>query len=184
MSYPSAAVTAIGVLCLVNTALLLGVVRRLNDLRRRPGVPAAGGGMGEAPPMTVRPGDKVGDFTVTATDGATVSRAGLDGPTLVAFLAPGCQACDFSVPAFIERAERAPGGREHVLAVVMGAPRFGDELRERLAPVARVLTEEEEGGPLVQAFGVLGLPAFALLSGGRMVASHSLPEKMPDSAAA
>ncbi|WP_433334471.1 TlpA family protein disulfide reductase [Spirillospora sp. CA-294931] len=181
MTYSAATVTVIGVLSLVNIALTLGVVRRLGDLQRRP-APGLGGSGAEAPPMTVKPGAKVGDFQVTAVDGTTVSRAGLKGPTLVAFLAPGCQACDFSVPAFIERAEGAPGGRDGVLAVVMGAPQFGDELRERLAPMARVLTEEEEGGPLVTAFGVIGLPAFGMLSDDRLVASHPLPERLPAAA--
>lgn len=181
MTYSAATVTVIAVLSLINTALMLGVIRRLGELRWNSS-PMVGGGA-EAPPMTVRPGARVGDFIVTAVDGGTVSRADLAGPTLVAFLAPGCQACDFSVPAFIERAERAPGGRDHVLAVLMGSPRFADELRERLAPVARVLAEEEEGGPLVRAFGVLGLPAFALLSDGRMIASHALPEQLPEVAA-
>lgn len=182
MTYSAATVTVIGVLSLINTALILGVIRRLGELRWHSSPTV--GSAAEAPPMTVRPGSRVGDFAVTAVDGGTVSRADLTGPTLVAFLAPGCQACDFSVPAFIERAERAPGGRDHVLAVLMGSPRFGEELRERLAPVARVLTEEEEGGPLVKAFGVLGLPAFGVLSDGRMVASHPLPEELPEVAAA
>ncbi|MEU5878623.1 hypothetical protein [Spirillospora sp. NPDC047279] len=183
MSYSAATVTIIGVLSLINIALTLGVIRRLGDLERAPA--ASGGASGpEAPPMTVKPGARVGDFAVTAVDGGAVSSTELSGPTLVAFLAPGCQACDFSVPGFIERAEQTPGGREHVLAVLMGAPQFGEELRERLAPVARVLTEEEENGPLAQAFGVLGLPAFGVLSDGRMVASDALPERLPDPAAA
>jgi peroxiredoxin len=182
VTYSAATVTVIAVLSLINTALTLGVIRRLGELRWSPS-PTVGGGA-EAPPMTVKPGSRIGDFAVTAVDGGTVSRADLVGPTLVAFLAPGCPACDFSVPAFLERAERAPGGRDHVLAVLMGSPRYGEELRERLAPVARVLTEEHEGGPLVRAFGVLGLPAFGLLSDDRMVVSHPLPEQLPEVAAA
>jgi peroxiredoxin len=182
MTYSAATVTVIAVLSLVNTALMLGVLRRLGEQRWSPSPTV--GGCAEAPPMMVQPGNRVGDFTVTAVDGGTVSRADLAGPTLVAFLAPGCQACDHSVPAFLERAERAPGGREHVLAVVMGSPRYSDELRERLAPVARVLTEEQEGGPLIKAFGVLGVPAFGLLSDGRMIASHTVPDELPEVAAA
>ncbi|KAB2343653.1 TlpA family protein disulfide reductase [Actinomadura rudentiformis] len=185
MSYSAAAVTLIGVLSLINIALTLGIVRRLGDLQRpAAGVGGPGGPGGDARPMTLSPGAKVGPFEVTAVDGSTVSHTDLTGPTLVAFLAPGCQACDFAVPSFLERAEQAPGGRDHVLVVIMGTPKLGMELREKLAPVARVLTEEVEAGPLVQAFGVIGLPAFALLSDGRMVSSHTEPEHIPDAAPA
>jgi thiol-disulfide isomerase/thioredoxin len=182
MPFSDAEATVIGVLCLVNIALTLGVVRRLGEhgrlLAQRAVPPAEPGAIG------ISPGTRVGDFAVISADGRPVSRTDLTGPTLVGFMAPGCPACEFSLPSFITRAESVPGGRDNVLAVVMGSREGSREVCDRLAPVARIVTEEEEGGPLVRAFGVGGLPAFALLSGSTVVASHSLPERLPDTTSA
>ncbi|MFB4315243.1 TlpA family protein disulfide reductase [Actinomadura sp. 21ATH] len=179
MTVSTAAVAVVGVLCLANIALTLAVIRRLNEqarlLSERGRAPAAG----YPPPLEVEPGERVGDFTVTTMDGTPVSRADLRGSTLMAFMAPGCQSCEHSVPEFLARAGAAPGGRDRVLAVVLGKGPGRDELCAELAPVARVLTEEEENGPLVQAFGVGALPAFAVLAEDVMVASYALPERIP-----
>ncbi|MFI0353126.1 TlpA family protein disulfide reductase [Actinomadura sp. 9N407] len=180
MTVSTAAITVVGVLCLANIALTLAVIRRLNEqgrlLAERGRAPAAAG---YPPPLEVEPGARVGDFTVTAMDGEPVSRADLHGSTLMAFMAPGCQSCEHSLPEFVARAGSAPGGRDHVLAVVLGKGPGRDELCAELAPVARVLTEEEEGGPVIQAFGIGALPAFAVLAGDVMVASYALPERIP-----
>ncbi|GLZ16300.1 TlpA family protein [Actinomadura sp. NBRC 104425] len=183
MSYATAAVTTVGALCLVNTVLLLAVIRRLGEHTRlladgRPRGPA------EPAPLDVAPGTRVGEFAVTAADGALVTRDDLTGTTLIGFLAPGCPLCEDSVPGFLERAQAAPGGRDQVLAVVLGTSAGVGELCERLAPVARVLTESEEGGPLVRAFGVGALPAYGVLRDDVMVASYALPERIPDLASA
>lgn len=180
MSYTTAALTTLAVLCLINIALTLGVIRRLAALAQAPG--SGGGGCGgDGPPIGLAPGATVGDFSVTTVNGEPVSRAGLRGSTLVGFLAPGCPSCEDSVPAFIARAESAHGGRDHVLAVVLGDPEVGSWLHGRLAPVARVVAEQEERGPLARAFAVDSLPAFAVLSGSTVVATHALPERLPGS---
>lgn len=174
----SSALTAVlGVLCLLNIALTLVVIRKLGTLQARPAAAWPGPAASDAPPMAVRPGALVGEFVAPTTDGDTVTRADLTGIGLVAFLAPGCQACDFAVPGFVERAELL--GRDHVIAVLMGDSPMNPELTERLAPVARVLVEEQRG-PLVEAFGVLGLPAFAQLTDARMVLSAATPEELPE----
>ncbi|GAA2431226.1 hypothetical protein GCM10010191_51190 [Actinomadura vinacea] len=179
MTVSTAAITVVGVLCLANIVLTLAVIRRLNEqgrlLAERGRAPAPG----FPPPLEVEPGERVGDFTVTAMDGEPVSRADLRGSTLMAFMAPGCQSCEHSLPEFVARAGSAPGGRDRVLAVVLGNGPGREEMCAELAPVARVLTEEEEGGPLIRAFGVGALPAFAVLAEDVMVASYALAERVP-----
>lgn len=175
MSYATAAVTTIAVLCLVNIALTFGVIRRLGELAA-----VGGGGCGDdGPPVTLQPGAAVGDFSATTVDGKPLSRADLRGATLVGFLAPGCPRCEDGLPAFIARAESVTGGRDHVLAVVLGDREAGRRVWDRLAPVARVVAEAEERGPLVRAFGVDSLPAFVLLSGATVVAGNAIPERLP-----
>lgn len=180
MTVSTAAIMVVGVLCLLDIALTLAVIRRLNEQGRllaEPGrAPAA---RGHPPPLEIAPGERVGDFAVTTVDGEPVSRAGLRDTTLLAFLAPGCQSCEHSLPEFLARAGAAPGGRDGVLAVVLGKGPGRDELCAELAPAARVLTEDEEGGPLVRAFGVGALPAFAVLAGDVVVASYALAEQIP-----
>ncbi|MGK5556915.1 TlpA family protein disulfide reductase [Actinomadura kijaniata] len=171
----------LSVVCLVNTLLLLAVIRRLNEQNRmlREGVPAGGRPpQGWPPPMAVEAGQRIGTFRVASLDGEVVASDELEGEVLVGFLAPGCQACDASLPGFVERARATPGGRDRVLAVVMGDGAAAAEVHERLAPVARVLAENEEEGPLATAFGVGALPAFAVLSGSTLVASHSLIDRL------
>lgn len=178
MTVSTAALVVVGALCLTNIALTLAVIRRLNEqaaLLTGPGrAPAA---RGYPPPLDVEPGQRVGEFAVTALDGGPVSRADLRGSTLMGFLAPGCQSCEHSLPEFLARA--APRGRDGVIAVVLGKGPGRDELCAELAPVARVLTEDEEGGPLVRAFGVGALPAFAVLADDVVVASYALAEQIP-----
>lgn len=176
------ALSIIAALGLANIVLTLLVIRRLGEHSRllaenASARPASAAGWPAA--IDVAPGEQVGDFAVTAFDGTPVSRGDLNGRTLVGFVAPGCPACDASLPDFIERAGAAEGGRDQVVAVVMGDARAAGEVCEQLAPVARVLTEDQEAGPLATAFGVGGLPAFALLAGDTVVASHSLIERLP-----
>src|SRR4029450_11391434 len=114
------------------------------------------------------------DYRTTTIDGEPVGSDQVDAPALVAFLSPSCEPCRAKLPSFLEDARQQAGGREAVLAVVVGesdqeaAPLVAD-----LSRVARV-AREADGGPLQQAFGVRGFPAFAVLSpAGAVAASGS-----------
>ena len=168
----------IGLLLVVNIALTLAVVHRQNEQGKV--LAQVVSDRGEPAALDVLPGDRVGEFEVTTMDGQAVSRTGLRGATLIAFMAPGCPSCEYSLPEFVSRAAAAPRGREQVIAVVLGTSLGAGPMREMLAPFARVITEEQERGPLAQAFGVAALPAFALLDGDTMVASYPLADRIPD----
>ncbi|MDG4796068.1 MauE/DoxX family redox-associated membrane protein [Micromonospora sp. WMMD1082] len=168
------------VLCLVNTTVLLVV---LGQLRRQSALLRVSiEGVQNPEPIMLTAGATVGDFTATTVDGVPVSRAALRGETLVAFLSPSCPACAESLPGFLARAEALPGGREQALAVVLGAGPDAGQLCERLTPVARVVNEPERG-PVARAFGVDGYPAFGLLAGDTVVASHFVLDRVPATAA-
>jgi hypothetical protein len=177
MTQSSVAAMILGALTLVNILLTLAVVRRQNDQSRLLAQLVSDGG--EPTALDVLPGDRVGEFGATTIDGRTVSRAELKGSTLVAFLAPGCPSCEHNLPEFLSRAATAPRGRDQVLAVVLGRALGAPAMCELLAPVAQVLTEEEDRGPLARAFGVASLPAFAVLSGDTVVASYPLADRIP-----
>lgn len=180
MSYLPAAVTLVGVLGVLNLAVTLGLARRVRQQSEL--VAMSIEGVTNPKPIMLTAGRSVGEFDATTVDGEPVRSADLRGPTLVGFVSPGCPACAESLPAFVARAGTIPGGRRQVLAVVVGAPGTTGELRDRLAPVARVVAEPA-GGPVAVAFGVDGFPAFALLSDDTVVGSHFALDRIPEAAA-
>lgn len=170
MAYLTAAVVLVGLLCLLDLVLTLGVIRRLREhtslLEQRPGLSDA-----FPEPLGVPVGETVGAFEATTPGGEQVSRDLLAGRTLVGFFAPGCGPCAEQLPAFIERARSMPGGRGEALAVVVGDESAGDPAYEqRLAPVAQVVVEGA-AGPLQQAFGVRAYPSLFLVETGGVVAA-------------
>ncbi|MFC7387623.1 TlpA family protein disulfide reductase [Sphaerisporangium rhizosphaerae] len=165
MPYLTAAVVLIGVLCVLNLILTLGLVRQM----RRTG----GGGVQHAgPPLVLGPGSPIGAFAAVTIDGEPVSHDTVTG--LVGFFSAGCEPCHKLLPRFTEHARAL--GRENVLAVV-----GGDDAQavEALAPVARVIVEDFDG-PVAGAFQNTWTPALYLLgSDHHVVAAGGRLEDLP-----
>ncbi|MEU8241026.1 hypothetical protein AB0C07_22510 [Actinoplanes missouriensis] len=138
--------------CAFNTANLVAVNRRLRYLGEllwqveQRGVPA------KAPPA----GSPVGPFAVQDTDGGAVTSTGWEDRTLVAFMDPACLSCRQLRRELRPLAARWPAGRRNVVVVLTGPSARADFAR-RLAPVARVVVDQQE--TVRAAFGVEGLPA-------------------------
>jgi thiol-disulfide isomerase/thioredoxin len=163
MPYLVTLVILVGVLCLVNLALTLGVIRRLRrQLSDRPdqgqGAILAEGAL--APP-----------YVTSATDGSAVSRDLITEPVVVGFFSTGCDACHEALPDFLTLAAAFP--REQVLAVIVDRTGEAGPQREKLEPVARVVVEDL-GGPVASALQVRAFPAFALVGGGGRVLASGL----------
>ncbi|MEU7877260.1 TlpA disulfide reductase family protein [Microbispora bryophytorum] len=173
MPFLTALVLGVGVLCLIDLVLTVGVIRRLRAheemLSARPAV---------SPSIVLPPGAKIGGFSAVSTDGVPVSGETLTEPVLVGVFSPDCPACHDRLPQFAERARSFPGGRGNVLAVLVGAEEeVADELRT-LEPVALVLIEEYGTG-LTKALQVKGFPSLALVDEhGKVVASGSTIEDL------
>ncbi|MEV1142788.1 MauE/DoxX family redox-associated membrane protein [Micromonospora sp. NPDC049799] len=180
MPYLPLVLALLTVVCLANTVALAVVLRRLRQQSALLKVSIEG--VANPEPIMLAAGATVGDFTATTVDGAPVTRADLRGETLVAFVSPSCPACAESLPGFVARAGARPEGREGVLAVVLGSGEAAGRLSDQLTPVARVVVEPERG-PVSRAFGVDGYPAFGLLAGDTMVASHFVLDRVPETAA-
>ncbi|KOX16328.1 redoxin family protein [Nocardiopsis sp. NRRL B-16309] len=160
----------VGALCLLNLLLTVGVIRRLKEHTALIGeLRSSASG---APVQIMLPaGEEVGDFSARTTDGAAVSRGTLGGETLVGVFSPGCSACAEQMPLFTELAASFPGGRDRVLAVVVGDAEESAEEVAALTPVARVV-QEAHGGDASAALGVNGFPALARIdAAGRVLAS-------------
>jgi len=149
------AVLSLAALSLLNLVLLLGVVRRIREHEARFTTLAFG------PPEVIAPvGHRVGDFTAVSVDGRPVASAALDGPTLVGFLSPGCDACHERLDDFQRAVAGHPGT---ALAVVVRDGGDTDSLVAGLAAGGATVVVEDVAGPLAAAFGVSGFPAFAIL---------------------
>jgi thiol-disulfide isomerase/thioredoxin len=166
---PLAVLTVVvGLLCLLDLVLTFGVIRRLREHGE-----LIARSLSTAPPVVAvrAPGESVAPFATTTVDGEPLSRDALPERSLVGFFSPGCAACAESLPAFRRYAEEFPGGREAVLAVVVGSAEETAAQRRELGDVARVVVEAVDG-PVGAALGVQAFPAFAVLDGaGRVVAS-------------
>ncbi|MFF4417403.1 TlpA family protein disulfide reductase [Streptosporangium sp. NPDC001559] len=178
-------VIPLGLLGILNLALVLGVIRRLREhsrlLAARPGEPGKGEtGVGALLPAV---GRRPADFTTVTVDGERISRDRLSGDTLVGFFSVGCAPCAELEPEFVRRAGGMPAGREQALAVVVGEE-TGDTLAyvARLSAVARVVVEPA-GGPVSAAFNVTFLPVICVLDAAGAVAAsgftfHKIPEPL------
>ncbi|GAA4956876.1 thiol-disulfide isomerase/thioredoxin [Nonomuraea thailandensis] len=164
MAYLVAAVVLVGLLCMVNLLLTVGLIRRLR--RQSPPQPPMAAGLA--------PGGSVPRFAATTTSGEPVSDELLGAPALVGFFSPGCRPCVDLLPLF---AERARGTSDGVLAVIADGP-GGDATvyLEQLEQVARVVVEAPQG-PLQTAFQVSAFPTIITIDAGGTVGGshHTMP---------
>jgi hypothetical protein len=156
MAVLAVVVIIVGVLCALDLVLTLGVIRRL---REHTELLSNQSGVGD---RVAGPGERVGEFTTLTVDGELVDPATLTGQTLVGFFSPSCKPCQEMVPKFVAYARAMPGGREQVLATVVGNTAAAADFVEVLSPVARVVVETADG-PVGAAFQVRALPAVVMV---------------------
>ncbi|GII62209.1 hypothetical protein Skr01_22940 [Sphaerisporangium krabiense] len=170
MPFLIAAVACIGLLCLLDLILTLGVIKRLREHTELLATRPSGGA-----PMYPAVGEEVGEFSTATVEGRRLSRADLDDETLVGFFSPECQPCKEKLPGFVEFARSLSGGRERVLAVIVSAGDDPGPFLAALSPVARVVVEEP-GGALSGAFMVGAYPALLRVTkdgGGRLIVTSN-----------
>ncbi|MFE3456598.1 TlpA family protein disulfide reductase [Nocardiopsis aegyptia] len=169
MTVLTVAVVLVTGLCLLNLLLTVAVIRRLKEHTA-----LIGGGVGgpDAFPDSMLPaGARIGTYSAETLDGTVLTRDDLHGHTLIGVFSPGCSGCAQQLPHFVELARNTPGGRDGVLALVVGGLEEAAGEIAQLAPVARVVHEADDG-PLTRALGVQAFPAIARVDAdGRVLAS-------------
>jgi len=153
MAALTSAVVLVGILCVLDLLLTIGVIKKLREYG--PTGPTGAPGKGMTP---LRPGEELPAFTAVAEDGALVSPSSLPDGSLIAFLSPNCAPCRTKLPELVAYAAAAPGGRDRTLAVVVGEPEECERFVRELSPVARVVVEPK-GGPVCAALRVDAFPA-------------------------
>ncbi|TDD74799.1 hypothetical protein E1293_29160 [Actinomadura darangshiensis] len=165
--------------CLLDLVLTLGVIGRLRRHTELISNLTSGGR-----PYALHPeGGTAGPFETVATTGEPLSRDRLSGRTLVGAFAPHCPACEEKLPAFVEYARAFPGGRDQVIAVVVGAESEAGAYRERLEPVARVVIEQPVTGEIGTALALNAFPGFGVLDRSGTVLDEDVELTRPAAAA-
>lgn len=159
MPFLVSALLLVAAVCLLNLIVTIGVIKRL---REHADLLASVAG---DPKHALRTGERVGDFTTATVDGTPLAAELVRDRTLVAFFSPSCAPCKEKLPRFVEFARSLPGGREQVIATVVGNSDT-DPWVAQLSPVARVVVEDN-GGPLGSAFEVRAFPSILMVDRDR-----------------
>jgi thiol-disulfide isomerase/thioredoxin len=170
-------VTALGLLCLGNLALLMAVIRKVRLLGERVDkFPVRG------PAALLPVGSKAPGFTAVTTSGETRSLADLAGSrSVVGFFSPNCPPCHVQLPEFIEFARTMPAGGGQALAVIVGGEEAAAGLAAELDGTAAVVITPLQG-PLTIAFSVRGFPAFYLIGPDGRIEARGMAVKTLGSA--
>jgi len=172
MTLLAVAVGLLAVLTALNLLILLGVVRRLRTINASSGY---------NPPSEILPpvGTRVGEFTVTAVDGTSVSQADLaTGSSLVVMLSPGCTPCQDTAANLAKQRDQLPERTYVLVRTELDEP----DLEAMLATLAGVGTVAtfSGGDGVEQAFGGRGYPTGILVEDGAVkAASFTYTDVLP-----
>ncbi|MUL40258.1 redoxin domain-containing protein [Streptomonospora sp. PA3] len=149
-------VVLIGAVALLNLLLTMAVVRRLRQLAEQPAARGSAGPELEEVPA----GSPVPSFRSRTLPGEPVTSESLLGrETVFAFFDTGCSVCKSAIPKLLAHAAEKRLTPGQVVVVVGDQGGESGEYTGRLDGAATVILEPRLG-PVAQAFGIQGVPAF------------------------
>jgi hypothetical protein len=174
----ASAVALVGVLCLLNLLLMLGVIRRL----REHGEMISRVGMTEMPVIGLTPGERVAAFSAVTTGGQSLTSE--SGLRVAAFFSSSCSICPERAAPFADYLSGHRVLRDSVLTVVVGSASEPPPYLDRLADSTQICVVPDDAG-VIKAFKVKGFPAFFLLdAAGTVLATGYDPAMLPHPALA
>ena len=162
MIYLFAAVAIVGILCVLNLVLTFGVIRRLREDTAR---------LAAEHRFAIEVGRRPAEFTARTIDGEEVS---LKHPALVGFFAAGCEPCTAQIEPFVVQAAKLPDGAAQVLVVIDGTTETAQDYITALSPVAQIVLEVGNNGPVKSAFELTGFPSVFLLDDDGVVVASGM----------
>ncbi|WP_043629006.1 hypothetical protein [Nonomuraea candida] len=157
------AVILLAVVVAVHLLFTFALVARIRELQQHGGAHAHN-------PQLPKPGTVVRPFSLTGTDGATITEADLDGPVQVGFFQVGCGPCRMLSDALVT----APPPARFV-SIVQGdqeAPDATALMVGKLGALGRVAVIGVDD-PVLTAFEVVAFPTLLHTHGGVVTASGS-----------
>ncbi|MCO6007195.1 TlpA family protein disulfide reductase [Actinoallomurus purpureus] len=155
----------VGVVGVLNLAILLVMLRRWRELDAMGGLPTGA-------VSNVRMIDRIPSFSARALDGTAVTERTLLGKeTLVGFFSLTCKACVEAVPVFAGHAERLRAAGGTSLAIVHGDDSADSELAAMLSDVMDIVIAEDSKAELSQRYGAKHYPTYAWYGPNGMVTS-------------
>ncbi|MBT2229469.1 redoxin domain-containing protein [Nonomuraea sp. NEAU-A123] len=156
----------VGVVSVLNLAILLVVLRRWREAEANggQGFPAVGAA------SNVRMIDRIPSFSARSLDGTAVTERTLLGKeTLVGFFSLTCKACVEAVPLFAGHAERLRAAGGTSLAIVHGDDSADSELAAMLNDVMDIVIAEDAEAELSRRYGAKHYPSYAWYGPDSMV---------------
>ncbi|SHF93197.1 TlpA family protein disulfide reductase [Streptoalloteichus hindustanus] len=169
MTLLSVVVAVLAVVVVPHVLLTFGLVSRIRALQQIIAVPARD-------PDLPRPGAVVRPFSLTDTDGVTITEDDLTGPVHVGFFSVGCGPCRTLSDALVA----APPAARFV-SVVAGDP--AEDATGRMVAKVGALGQVaviDVDDPVLAAFGVNSFPTLLHTHGGVVTASGSRPSHFAD----
>ncbi|WP_344896035.1 redoxin domain-containing protein [Nonomuraea antimicrobica] len=152
----------VGIVGLLNLAILLVVLRRWRELEATGGGGHSHGSPGAEASSTVRMIDRIPNFSARALDGTAVTERTLLGrEALIGFFSLTCKACVEAVPLFAGHAERLRAAGGTSLAIVHGDDSAGSELAATLNEVVDIVIAEDSKAELSKLYGTKHYPTYA-----------------------
>ena len=160
MSIPMAAALAAGLVASLNLLLTFGVIRRLREHTK---LLATRSEHAPAP----QPGHAIGEFNTTSVDGVAVTREWVERQGVVAFLSPGCEACEEALAPLTDYVR----GVGRALVVVEGEDTETRRIADAFDGLATVVTQRPAvADPVREAFGVKAFPIVMTVGDGAVTA--------------
>ncbi|GAA0926427.1 hypothetical protein [Nonomuraea longicatena] len=163
MTLLTTAVILLAAVVAVHLLFTLGLVARIRELQQN----------GGARPHThnsqlPKPGTVVRPFSVTDTDGATITEAVLDGPVQVGFFQVGCGPCRMLSDALVA----APPAARFV-SIVQGDPQAPDATARLIAKVGALgrVAVIDVDDPVLTSFEAVAYPTLVYTHSGVITAS-------------
>ncbi|GAA3648954.1 hypothetical protein GCM10022224_009620 [Nonomuraea antimicrobica] len=163
MTLLTTAVVLLAVVVAVHLLFTFGLVARLRELQKN-----GGGGAHVHNTQVPKPGTVVRPFSVTDTDGATITEADLDGPVQVGFFQVGCGPCRMLSDALVSAPPKA-----RFVSIVNGDPDAPDATERLIAKVGglgRVVVIGVDD-PVLTSFEVVAYPTLLYTHSGVVTAS-------------
>ncbi|MGI8589095.1 MAG: peroxiredoxin family protein [Chloroflexia bacterium] len=160
---------ALWVLVILQSLILLGLVRMVYQLQRTGVVGSSSEGIGD---LSLRPGQEAPEFSAVDLSGAPISSADFHGLKAILFVSPNCPSCTLTLYEMQALKYKASG---NVLVVCRANRDECIRLAERHELDIPTVADEDER--ISRLFGVSSVPVAVLINDDGRIRSYGYPQR-------